>query len=177
MSATRYRIGAVLLALAGCSHDALPRAADAELASAPVDQGGPDAPLPFPVPLEGIWLVGWTGHVNHYSWVRFTVAGRVQGRADFLSGKDLPINGPFWSCDGQGDWTITQKADTVQLRFPAACKLADAAFTFSGFAPAGAYPLGAILDATVSGQGGSYQGFKFPPAQCDAAMTICTNPL
>ena len=144
----------------------------------PVDRGGPEAPIPFLGPLEGIWLVGWSGGLNHFSWVRFTVAGQTQGKAEFLKGKELRFNQPLWDCDGVGSWTITAKPDTIQIHFPPACNLPWVAYTIGPYGPPGNYPPGAILEAPFAAQPGqAVGGYKYPPGQCDAGLTKCVDPL
>jgi hypothetical protein len=138
--------------------------------------------LSFPTILKGIWLIGWSGGLNHYSWARFACAAADcwSGTVDIRSGADLYTNMPFWPCDGQGQWMVTAKPNTVDITMPAAC--ADAgfqAFTFETFTPAAGWPKGAVVVSTVSWLNGpmSLDGYKFPDSQCDAAMTACTDPL
>lgn len=144
----------------------------------PVDAGG-DAPSvdagDFFSALPGIWLVGWSGGLNHYSWVRFDAGG---ASADYLpGGAEILSNAPYWSCSGQGTYTITQKPNTVMLMFPAACNLAPLVLTFDSFYTAGIPPkatLGAHVSTDPPNQ--PLDGFKYPASQCDAAMTTCTSP-
>lgn len=133
----------------------------------------------FPSGLQGIWLIGWSGGMNHFSWVRFGGTS-YGGTADFLAGEDLPANAPFWPCTGQGSWMVTAKPDTLQLDFPASCSMPMEVLTFESFggAPSG-YPPGAIMTATIESLTfpGSYlEGYKFPDSQCAADMSSCQNP-
>ena len=70
-----------------------------------------------PGALEGIWLVGWSGGMNHYSWVRFN----ADYSADVLDGAALPINAPFWPCSGKGSWLFSAMLWNVHLTLPAGC--------------------------------------------------------
>jgi hypothetical protein len=136
----------------------------------------------FPSTLEGIWLIGWSGGLNHYSWVRFVVPDPGGGDADFLSGDTLSVNAPYWNCSGKGSWALTQKPDTVQLFFPASCGVPSVeVYTFLSLMPVmpGGYPKGAILAGNVQENpqvGMILEAYKFAPTQCDAAMTSCTDP-
>ncbi len=124
----------------------------------------------------GTWLIGWAGNLNHYSWVRLD----VDGTASFLDGALLAINAPFWDCSGMGSWIPTAKIDTVGLTFPSSCNLGFESYTFTKIEPAtGPFPKGAIDHATLEPLTSTQlvEGFRFPDSQCDAAMTICTDPL
>jgi hypothetical protein len=140
------------------------------------DEGGT-----FPGALDGVWLFGWSGGMNHFSWVRLRIEQMGGGGAQFLSGADLSYNIPFWDCSGQGDWMLTAKPDTIGLYFPEGCALGFQAYTFLSLQPpSSTFPKGAILEATVEGLGGPgqiMQVYKFPAWQCDEAMTACQDPL
>ncbi len=156
-------------------NDAAPAAdgpGEASQADAPVVDAGD-----LPSTLEGIWLIGWVGNVNHYSWVRFDSL-QGGGMADYLPGTNLTANTPYWTCSGAGSWGLTQKPQTVMLTFPASCNAQPLVLTFDSFKPHSGYPMGATLDAsvTVDGTGQTLNGWKFPSSQCDAAMTSCNNP-
>ena len=142
-----------------------------------VYQGCTPTTIFSPGALEGIWLIGWSGGMNHYSWVRLT--GEMAGVADFLDGADLAVNGPFWSCSGQGSWLVTAKPNTVMLTFPSECNLPAKVLTFETFQLPTGWPNGVRLVAQLTDLDVSVylEGYQFPPSQCDAAMASCTDPL
>jgi len=152
-------------------------------AGSPDDSSGVDGSYP-PLfkDLEGIWLVGWGGGMNHYSWVRLTVTSSFGGTAIILDGATLTANLPFWSCSGATTWNLASKPDTIQLHFPSpTCTtqgLKSASYTFSNIAPAGSYPKGATHTAqvTTSQPPAALEGYRFVATQCNAAMTSCTDP-
>ena len=165
---------------------------DGPIADGPVaDLGAPDSPPgvdgSYPAlfkDIEGIWLVGWSGGMNHYSWVRFTVTSSFGGTAVILDGQSLFANVPYWSCSGATSWNLASKPDTIQLHFPSSTcvpqGLKSSSYTFSNIKPAtGSWPKGATHTAqvTTSLQPTSLEGHRFPKTQCDAAMTSCTDPL
>ncbi len=135
----------------------------------------------FPEYLAGTWLIGWSGGLDHYSWVR--LEGFDHGRADFLSkASTRPAVTPFFNCDGQGTWEITAKANTIFLHFPSSCTSPGVnitAYTLSNleFGPS-TFPLGAIMSATLETAPGeqSLAALKFPDSQCDAAFASCVDP-
>jgi hypothetical protein len=134
----------------------------------------------FPQSLEGIWLFGWSGGMNHFSWVRISVPDMGGGAAQFLSGEGMFANVPIWNCSGAGTWMLTQKVDTIGFYFPSSCAEGFKAYTFLSFQAPSSFPNGAILEATVedlTNPGMTTTAYKFLSSQCDAAMTTCTDPL
>lgn len=128
--------------------------------------------------LDGVWLIGWSGGMNHYSWVRLSGAPQWGGDAEFLAGEDLFANLPFWNCSGKGSWMITAKPYTIGLQFPSHCSLGFTSFTFVTVQPA-SYPTGAVLYATLEDlaePGLPVEGFKFHSNWCDPAMSSCPDP-
>lgn len=142
-----------------------------------------DAASSFPYVLNGIWLIGWGGGLNHYSWARFSVSAASNGKADLLDGKGLKYNVPLWNCSGSTSWnTISSSSITIQLHWPSGTctSYKSSNFTFTNFKKPGSYPKGAILEADVSvspGMPSPLKAYKFPASQCDAAMKTCKDPL
>jgi len=132
--------------------------------------------------INGIWLIGWMGDMNHFSWVRIRIVspGLGAGTADFLAGDDLAINFPYWQCSGLGNFLFSEKPNSILFTFPASCPSGiQREYVFDPFRAPGSYPKGAILSATVTPLSGSSAlvGYKFPDTQCLADMTSCSDPL
>lgn len=151
----------------------------------PADAAISDASGSFPYTLDGIWLVGWIGGLNRFSWVKFQATSPSSGKAWILDGKGLSGGTvPYWNCSGATTWNITSKPGTLQLQMPDAnCNgYKSSSYTFSGIkAMTASYPKGATHQATVTAYQGStpaqISGYKFPASQCDAAMAKCIDPL
>src|SRR5579864_8044777 len=64
--------------------------------AAPLDGG----PATFPDALPGIWLIGWSGGLNHYSWVKFSSNGGAVpgGAAQFLQPMGNSAWTAYWPC-------------------------------------------------------------------------------
>ena len=128
-----------------------------------------------PGAIEGIWLVGWSGGMNHFSWVRFN----SDGTADVLEGADLPFNAPLW-CSGQGFWSLAARPETIFLTLPDECRDHSLPLTFLALGPGAtppSVPSGSVLSATIDGgMGPTLDAYRFPATQCDAAMTQCLSP-
>ena len=134
--------------------------------------------------MDGVWLVGWIGGLNRFSWVRFKVTSASGGTAQILAGKLAGGTVPFWNCSGSTSWNITSKPETLQLHFPSSlcvpAGLKSSSYSFTKIkAYSGSYPKGALKQATVT----AYQttpttisGYRFPASQCNAAMTTCKDP-
>lgn len=136
-----------------------------------------DGGTEFPSQLPGTWLIGWTGGINRFSWVRFETSSPFDGPAQVLAG-DLAYSMPYWECSGEGTWTVTAQPNTVLLLFPPSCGIVGESLTFVSFTPASGYPPGATLSAgiEVTSAPSSIEGYKFPDGQCDADMTTCEDP-
>ncbi len=143
-----------------------------------------DGTSTFPKVLDGVWLVGWFGGLNRFSWVRFQVSSPSSGKAWILDGKGLSGGTvPYWNCSGATSWNLASKPNTVQLHFPSpTCTgYKSASYTFAKISAfSGTYPKGATHKADVQPYPGNpslVQAYKFAASQCDSKMTKCTDPL
>jgi hypothetical protein len=128
--------------------------------------------------LGGIWLVGWSGGLRHYSWVR--LSGTPGGAADFLAGDNLPSNTPYWSCIGQGTWNPTAAPYAMMLSFPSSCPSGlSAYFKFQGLPDPPTLLPGAtfgMIAPSTSRTDPPTEWWKFPGSQCDELMAVCKSP-
>jgi hypothetical protein len=137
----------------------------------------------FPQALDGIWLVGWIGGLNRFSWIKFTVTSKAGGTAIIQKGTLTSGTVPYWNCSGSTTWNITAKPNTIQLHYPdSLCTgMKSGSFTFTSIAPfTGTYPKGAQFVAAIqalTSTPATVSGYKFPPSQCDATLTTCKDPL
>ena len=146
---------------------------------APSDSSLPPDPDTFAEMLNGVWLIGWSGGMNHFSWVRLSGGPQWGGDAEFLAGDDLFANAPIWECSGLGSWMITAKPYTIGLQFPSSCSIGFASYTFLTMLPATGYPPGAIVQASLEDlayPNAPMEGYKFPSDWCDPTMTTCPDP-
>ncbi len=164
--------------------DALAADAQATDTAQPQDAIVPtDGNTGFPQALDGIWLVGWIGGLNRFSWVRFSVTSKTGGTAIINKGTLTGGTVPYWSCSGSTTWNITSKPNTIQLHYPSAtCTgMKSESFTFTSITPfTGSYPKGAQFEAKIQALTSTpttVSGYKFPSSQCDATMTTCKDPL
>jgi hypothetical protein len=148
----------------------------------PTDAGADVDPITdFVNKMNGVWLIGVIGNMNHFSWVRIKShsPGDWYGSAEFLSGDDLSMNIPYWPCSGTGSWEIPQKPDSIVFTLPKSCpSTVETEYTFE-FNTGSGYPKGAIRSAKVSPLSGgqAIEGYEFPDSQCNAQMTSCIDPL
>jgi hypothetical protein len=150
----------------------------------PKDLSNKDASMGFLSDLEGIWLVGWIGGLNRFSWVKFQASSVSGGDAWILDGKGLSGGTvPYLNCTGKTTFNLASKPNTVQLHMPGSnCNgYKSTSYTFTNIkAMTASYPKGATHQATVTASNGSpttVSGYKFPASQCDSLMTKCTDPL
>jgi hypothetical protein len=145
--------------------------------------------LSFPKGMQGTWRFSPSGSPDDYAWVRFSGLGDTlgdagtpgQGTIEILAGKvSSGSASPWWSCNGQGLWFITQRPETFEVRPPAACTSAGTGEIYTVTSRQGAIPTDqhrCILAITMeSASGISFQACKYADTQCDAAMKSCQSP-
>lgn len=158
-------------------------AAPADTAPAKDAVSTSDGGAGFPQVLDGVWLVGWLGGLNRFSWIRFSITSMAGGTAIINKGQLSGGTVPYWNCSGSTTWNITAKPDTIQLHYPSSlCTgMKSESFTFTSITPStGSYPKGAQFVAAIqalTSSPGTISGYKFPPSQCDATLTSCKDPL
>jgi hypothetical protein len=154
--------------------------------SATLDLGSADMNRGFPAVLEGVWLIGWSGGMNHFSWVRFSkmaTPSMTKKDAWVLAGTGIISNLPQWDCSGKASYWMGAAASTIYLDIPAtSCATGVATskgYVFSDFNTSGAgAPKDVILSAKVKVQATlqTLEGYKYPDTWCDATMTSCKKP-
>jgi hypothetical protein len=135
----------------------------------------------FPDYVAGTWLIGWSGGLDHFSWVH--LEGKTDGEARFLS-KSSNNGGvtPYFNCDGVGTWAWTAKPNTIFLYFPQSCAIAppvEQAYTFQTVSSnPSTFVQGALLEVAFEHQPTqqALMGFKFPEGTCNTAFTSCSDP-
>jgi hypothetical protein len=125
---------------------------------------------------DGVWLIGWSGGLDHYSWVRFQFLAMNQGTIDVLDAVG-PTLTPFYSCEGMGLFSADPATGVATLQLPAGCG-ANSLLKFASFSPPSGFPPGATLESSIVEQGSMQplMGYLYPSSQCDAAFTSCTSP-
>ena len=123
----------------------------------------------------GVWLIGWAGGLDHFSWVRFDFTNATQGSIELLTPDQLSFT-PYFPCEGMGLFSIDEAASEALLQLPATCAQTTT-IGFESFSPAGGPP-SAILTAAIQDQSTAQaiSGYKYASSQCDAAFTMCSDP-
>lgn len=126
-----------------------------------------------PGALEGLWLIGWSGGANHFSWVRIEPGFELTVN----DGAALAGNLPHFACNGAGSWLLTAKPETLGLQLPGDCGFAS--LTFAKWLGTPPWPEGCLQEVLLEDNLVStpLSACRFPPSQCDEAMTACTDPL
>ena len=135
-----------------------------------------------------VWLIGWSGDQDHYSWVRFTPsADPDQGTWAALDTTCATCVGSFLNCAGtNGSYTVTPGEDaglsSLFMRFPPTCGGNGPADNPSMTATTGAFlspeslPPGARWQLPLTQQSASVSAFGYPLTQCNPDFTQC-DPL
>jgi hypothetical protein len=124
---------------------------------------------------DGVWLIGWAGGLDHFSWVRFVFTTGTQGSIELLT-PDQPTFTPYFPCEGMGLFSIDEATSEALMQLPAACAQTTT-LGFESFSPAGGPP-SAILTAAIQDQsvGQAISGYKYASSHCNAAFTTCGDP-
>lgn len=120
----------------------------------------------------GVWLVGWSGDVNHYSWLRFGPDGRL----DVLDGRDIQFDDPYFPCSGAGAWSFGEPFESVVLALPPPCDPTTLEFGdwFWGVSPTpGSQQTAFLFDET---RGVTLGAWRYPDDQCRDDFTQCKDP-
>jgi hypothetical protein len=127
-------------------------------------------------------LAGWSGGLDHYSWMKFTQSapGQPNGQWAALDLACASCTG-YFPCEGNDGLFISSSAPapTLTLQYPQACSGATSeTWTIQGFVSPVSFPPGALLQMNVQvGSGGQMiQAFQYPSSQCNAGFTSCTSP-
>jgi hypothetical protein len=134
---------------------------------------------------DGPWLLGWSGGLDHFSWVRFsfTPMSSTEGQIDLLDPVCASCT-PYFSCQGPGSFKINTVTNEVDMKLPMGCDELGApqivTLAFAGLAPAMGYPPKAILTASVSvvsqPMAQQLEGYQYPPEHCDPGFGSCADP-
>jgi hypothetical protein len=143
--------------------------------------------LSLPSELPGTWLIGWTGGLEHYSWIRCLAYDvSLGGRVEILNVEgNVAVWTSYLGCEGRGTWYLTAMPNTIELRLPVGCSQdarVEVIFVSFRAGPGVGMFTKAIGVANVQVTGLSPSGgnpinaFRYPDSQCDAAMTSCQLP-
>lgn len=134
----------------------------------------------FPALLyQGVWLCGWSGGLNHYSWLRMVPINQqgTQATATFIDAECAGCIG-YFPCQGTGALSVS--SETLDLSYPSACATSTAGeqWSIADACPSGlGAPTGADLTLRVTIVGGqSIECYRYPSQQCDAGFTSCQSP-
>jgi hypothetical protein len=138
----------------------------------------------FPDFVPGLWLIGWSGGLDHFSWVRITADNGGQAGKTIYRTKPSDKKGvtPYWDCDAQGTWMVTAKLNTIFLTFSEMCEVANPnvahSYTFGPIDSNPTFVKTALLQVNFETEPGqqSLIGLKFPDDTCNATLTQCADP-
>lgn len=142
---------------------------------------------PHPQALYGTWLVGWSGGMDHYSYVRFEPDGTV--RRGCYTSEDGPwaddillaycAMDEYWhTCPIMGTWEPEMTASgflIIRIELSTNCSSAGATarymVTLSPSSSGGAMADFQDIDSDMQ-----LMGFKVPTEACSADMSVCQSP-
>ena len=152
-----------------------------------VDEGdmSPDSgfdPGDFPAFPEilrsGIWLIGWHGGPEHFSWVRFDFIDATRGSIE-VRDPQVDINLPLFGCDGTGLFIADPNNNELVIQAPT-CRegVGDLRLQWGDpAAPGEVVPRAqAAIPLRDLDQERSFQAYLHPLEMCNREFTRCENP-
>jgi hypothetical protein len=164
--------------------------ADAAAGSAGVAGAVADAAADGPIVQDwpnvlysGVWLAGWSGGLDHYSWLEFTPSSASQPNGTWAA-LDLECTSctGYFACEGSDGLFAASGGGPKQeivLQYPQACQSSGETWTIVGMSSSPSFPPGALLSLDVQvdpSSGPSLTMLLYPKSQCNAAFTSCTSP-
>lgn len=149
-------------------------ARDAESGDLAADTGLAGFPA---IVYDGVWLIGWSGALDHYEWIRFSPhsagAGTWIARAALCRTCDCTAA----PCPGRDGTFTVVGGDTLDLELAADAggpTVGDYRFTNFGPDLGSLFSEGADLHATVELSGQlTFDGFRFPAGHCGSDLASC----
>jgi hypothetical protein len=164
----------------GMADEDSPHSVDPDVGSEVDGDGSYDGGLPeFPDILrKGIWLIGWHGDVEHFSWVRFDFVVGVRGSIE-VRDPGLGINPPFFPCEGTGLFSGDSEGRELVLQAPVCEGEVDGIRVAWG----AGLPVPELLPSALAAISLSdldtedlLLAYLFPFGFCDADFTSCGDP-
>lgn len=136
-------------------------------------EGGGGAEPLFPELDDGPWLIGWSGGLDHYSWVLFTYTAADEGTAVVIDTECTSCT-PYFDCSGMTTFSIAG-ASTVDVPLPAPCAQI-VSLDFGALGPTRGFPPSALQHAAISTGDAQLDGFLYPSEQCTPSPPDCGDP-
>ena len=145
--------------------------------------GAAPAPSPtsFPELVPGLWLIGWSGGLDHFSWVRLTKVG--PSNVAYFRSKPAERKGmtAYFQCTGQGSWRDDSKPKTILLDFPCppeALQNIPTTYTFGSINPNPTFAKNVLLQVDFEHEPAqqALMGLKLPDDTCDLELKECADP-
>ena len=125
---------------------------------------------------QDVWLIGWAGGLDHFSWLRFEFVSDNGGTYDLIDAQGFTLT-PYYPCTGSGSFSADPQTDTLTLQLPSACN-GSSVLRVEGFANPQGYPPHAILNANLTElmTMKPLSGHQHQASFCDAGFTSCGDP-
>jgi len=135
---------------------------------------------------RGVWVIGWSGGLDHYSWLRFNFEAPEFGTFEVIDA-ECPSCDTYYGCEGSGYFWVA--GNTAWLQFPEECTAQTGrSHSFLEFGPllppSGFFP-SAIQEASVTETMWDEDGnpnssdlntARFRASHCDPAFASCGSP-
>ena len=121
---------------------------------------------------QGLWLCGWSGGLEHYSWVYFD-----SGALSILDA-DCPSCTSYFGCAGtDGEYLFGELMGSVIFTTPSSCpEPRRVAWMMTELCPPDGVPPGSLAYATFTDTTGEFRCDLYPSEQCNTALSSCPAP-
>ena len=144
------------------------------------DAGGQAFPS---VLYQGVWFAGWSGGLDHYSWVKFSPSspGATNGTWAAVDPSCVTCTRLLPCAGRDGLFSATPATRTIVMQYPLACSDSGApgseTWTVRSISQPSGSPPGAELVLAIGVEGrASIDAYRYPASHCDAGFTSCPGP-
>ncbi|MBN2191846.1 MAG: hypothetical protein JW751_03440 [Polyangiaceae bacterium] len=125
---------------------------------------------------QGWWLCGWSGGLDHYSWMYFGT-GNQMGTLVILDATCTACMSYFGCAGTDGEYSAAASKYWVALAMPSGCAETDwTIWEVSAVCPPDGYPAGSSAYVTLTDGTTSLRCDRYPLDQCDATLSSCPMP-
>jgi len=127
--------------------------------------------------LEDWWLCGWSGGLDHYSWMYFG-SGEPDGTLSILDATCTACASYFGCAGTDGEFVPTASSNSLAITMPSSCgESTQTIWQLTELCPPDGYPVGSSAYVTFTYGTSSLRCDRYPLDQCDTSLSACPMPL
>ncbi len=127
---------------------------------------------------QGWWLCGWSGGLDHYSWLYFGTNDQQMLTLAILDATCTHCASYFGCAGTDGEYSTAGSMHGVGLAMPSGCAETNwTIWEMTELCPPDGYPPGSSAYVTLTDRITSLRCDRYPLDQCDATLPSCPMPL